>query len=156
MAATVADLLSIRAYAKRRGVSHTAVQKAIQAGRISAAMVDGKIDAEKADRLWVENTDTARSKVNPESYATARAVRETYRARLAKLEYEEKTGELVSLEAVEKDAFATGAAIKTALMAVPARVAELVAAEDDPNKCRRLIAAEIRQALEALGEFVEA
>jgi hypothetical protein len=40
--------LSIRAYAQHRGVSHTAVAKAIKAGRISKE-ADGTIDPAKAD-----------------------------------------------------------------------------------------------------------
>ena len=47
--------LSIRAYAQHRGVSHTAVAKAIKAGRISVEP-DGKIDPAKADAQWSRNT----------------------------------------------------------------------------------------------------
>ena len=47
--------LSIRAYAQHRGVSHTAVAKAIKAGRISKEP-DGTIDPAKADAQWVRNT----------------------------------------------------------------------------------------------------
>ena len=47
--------LSIRAYAQHRGVSHTAVAKAIKAGRISKEP-DGSIDPAKADAQWARNT----------------------------------------------------------------------------------------------------
>jgi len=47
--------LSIRAYAQHRGVSHTAVAKAIKAGRIQVE-ADGKIDPVKADAQWARNT----------------------------------------------------------------------------------------------------
>ena len=47
--------LSIRAYAQHRGLSHTAVAKAIKAGRISVEP-DGKIDPAKADAQWARNT----------------------------------------------------------------------------------------------------
>ena len=47
--------LSIRAYAQHRGVSHTAVAKAIKAGRISKEP-DGTIDPAKADAQWARNT----------------------------------------------------------------------------------------------------
>ncbi len=40
--------LTLRAYARHRGVSHTAVRKAIASGRIIA--VDGTIDPAEADR----------------------------------------------------------------------------------------------------------
>jgi hypothetical protein len=50
--------ISIRAYARARGVSDTAVRKAIKAGRITAE-ADGTIDAAKVDAQWVSNTDQA-------------------------------------------------------------------------------------------------
>lgn len=53
--------ISIRAYARRRGVSHTAVQKAIRAGRITP-LADGTIDPEKADRQWAAQTDPAQQR----------------------------------------------------------------------------------------------
>ena len=43
--------LSARAYARHRGVSHTAVQKALRAGRI-LALPDGTINATAADAAW--------------------------------------------------------------------------------------------------------
>ena len=43
------ELVSLREYARRRGISHVAVHKAIKAGRIST--VDGKIDPARADRI---------------------------------------------------------------------------------------------------------
>jgi hypothetical protein len=49
-------LLSIRAYARHRGVSQTAVQKAIADGRITRRK-DGKIDSARADKQWAERTD---------------------------------------------------------------------------------------------------
>jgi hypothetical protein len=57
--------ISIRAYARARGVSDTAVRKAIKAGRITAE-ADGTIDAAKVDAQWVSNTDPAlQRKVHP-------------------------------------------------------------------------------------------
>ena len=53
--------LSIRAYARHRGVSHVAVQKAIKAGRI-APEADGTIDPVKADVAWTRDTDPGRAR----------------------------------------------------------------------------------------------
>ena len=47
--------LSIRAYARHRGVSHVAVKKAIDTGRITQG-ADGTIDPDRADREWEQNT----------------------------------------------------------------------------------------------------
>jgi hypothetical protein len=47
--------MSLRAYARHRGVSLRAVQKAIASGRI-AARADGRLDAATADANWARNT----------------------------------------------------------------------------------------------------
>jgi len=56
------ELLSQRAYARRRGCSQAAVWKAIQAGRIPVVKVGSgvKIDPEAADRAWARNTDQSK------------------------------------------------------------------------------------------------
>lgn len=57
------QLMGQREYARHRGCALRAVQKAIDAGRIKVvAGPDGKpkIDAEQADRDWVQNTDPAK------------------------------------------------------------------------------------------------
>jgi hypothetical protein len=56
--------LSIRAYARQRGVSHVAVLRAIKQGRV-ALELDGTIDPAKADASWERATDPARRKSQP-------------------------------------------------------------------------------------------
>ena len=58
--------LSIRAYARHRGVSDAAVRKAIAAGRITPEG-DGTVDPERADAEWARNTEAPRSgtRANP-------------------------------------------------------------------------------------------
>ena len=51
--------LSIRAYARHRGVSHVAVKKAIDTGRITPEP-DGSIEPNRADLEWAQNTLTVR------------------------------------------------------------------------------------------------
>lgn len=53
------EMLSQRAYARRRGVSEMAVRRAIKAGRITLGP-GGKIDPIKADRQWNASTDLSR------------------------------------------------------------------------------------------------
>jgi hypothetical protein len=53
--------ISIRAYAKGRGVSHVAVLKAVKAGRIPLE-ADGAIDPAKADAAWERSTDPGKAK----------------------------------------------------------------------------------------------
>jgi hypothetical protein len=52
------NLISQRAFARKMGVSHTAVQQAIASQRITAT--DGKIDAVTAEVAWRENTDQSK------------------------------------------------------------------------------------------------
>jgi len=52
--------LSIRAYARHRGVSDTAVHKAIRSGRITPE-ADGTIDPVRADRDWARNAEEPRT-----------------------------------------------------------------------------------------------
>jgi len=66
--------VSLRAYARHRGVALSAVQKAIASGRVTAVKKDGTrivgIDLVAADGQWLENTDpdqAARTKGLPES-----------------------------------------------------------------------------------------
>lgn len=70
--------LSIRAYARHRGVSDAAVRKAIKTGRITLEP-DGTVDPAKADAQWNRNTDTAqhRAKPRPVPNEAIQAVRET-------------------------------------------------------------------------------
>jgi hypothetical protein len=48
--------ISIRAYARHRGVTDTAVHKAIRTGRVTPEP-DGTIDAARVDQEWARNTD---------------------------------------------------------------------------------------------------
>src|SRR5690349_4757446 len=58
--------LSRRAYARHRGVSETAVRKAIAAGRIGIEP-DGSIDPVKADAAWAGATDPSQQRQRPAS-----------------------------------------------------------------------------------------
>jgi hypothetical protein len=77
--------LSIRAYARQRGVSHVAVLRAAKAGRITLEP-DGTVDPAKADAAWERSTDPGRAKkakakppekLKPVAEAAMGSVRET-------------------------------------------------------------------------------
>ena len=61
--------ISIRAYARHRGVSHVSVMKAMEAGRI-AAESDGSIDPVRADRDWLVNTTQPKHGMKPVAAAS--------------------------------------------------------------------------------------
>lgn len=177
--------LSIRAYAQHRGVSHTAVAKAIKAGRISKEP-DGSIDPAKADAQWARNTLPSQSlntgaaqpaakvatppvstpvatgssrelsppmetgRISAPDYQTSRAIREAFAARLAKLEYEERTGKLISSDEVEMRTFNLARRLRDRMQTLPRRLAAALAAEQDPRVIEQRLDDEIRQALEEL------
>ncbi len=164
-------LLSLRAYAKHRGVVKSAVDKAIQSGRI-ATTPDGKINSDIADVEWKANTRQQHQRrpagakasvapiVEPErtetagagglDYFRARAVREGYLARLAKIEFEEKTEKLISRDEVQVAAFTSGRMARDNLTNIPDRLAAMLAAEADADKVHQILTGEIRKALDEL------
>ena len=142
--------ISIRAYARPRGVSHTAVEQAIAAGRIST-LHDGSIDPATADADWERNTLYPRGGSSSQ-FAQARTVHEHYRARLAKLDYEERVGQLVRADEVRETAFNTYRQFRDRMLTIPDRIAAELAAETDAARAHQLLAGEIRN---ALGEFTD-
>ena len=192
----MAARLSIRGYARHRGVSHTAVQKALASGRITAGP-DGKLDPGAADRQWALSTDLSKPRnsvigvpkrrtaghpsdslaveaptlatgnghgageafVGPSggdsarlvaSYAGSRAAREGYNARLAKLEFEQRSGKLVDADQVKAQLFALGRRARDTLLGVPDRLAPILAGETDQAVIHRLLTEEITRGLSEL------
>lgn len=52
-------LMTVRAYARHRGVSHPSVLRALEGGRIRKNAA-GMIDSAEADRMWAANTDPSK------------------------------------------------------------------------------------------------
>lgn len=165
--------LSLRAYAKHRGVSLPAVQKALRVGRITA-MPDGRIDPARADADWERNTTPRTERSGPRaktvprphgpmitsqqpqtepllgnltSFATARSVREQYLARLTKIQFEKETGKLVSRDEVQVAAFNKFRTLRDGMLNIPDRVSAQIASETDPVKVHEMLTIEIRKAL---------
>ncbi len=167
--------ISIRAYAQQRGVSHEAVRKAIASGRIHPEP-DGSIDPIKADAQWDRHTRSAQP-AHPKASATrpsaapppvpqasddargvdyhkARAVRETYSARLAKLDFEERTAKLISKDEVDIKYFQLARQLRDRMQQIPRKVAPeivaLVVADPDVRGVTDILDVAIREALEDL------
>ncbi|HLJ48861.1 MAG TPA: hypothetical protein VKU01_22755 [Bryobacteraceae bacterium] len=158
--------MSLRQYAKHRGVALAAVQKAIKTRRIPT-LPDGRIESTVADEEWERNTMTyapavtRRTDLEEEEgsfsgasqYTKARAVREHYHARLAKIDYEERVRKLVSQDEVRIAAFNKFRQFRDRMLNIPDRLAAVMAAEPDAGRCYDLLAAEVRRALD---EFADA
>ena len=162
-------LVSQREYARRRGVSHVAVQRAVNSGRIST--VGGKIDPAVADREWRENTDQSKPRnvitgapkharvpgqppqpmafagvdesaggiATTAGYARARAARELYQALLAKLELDRQNGVLVRADEVRVGAFNMARQTRDQLLSLPDRLAAILAATSDAAEVHRIL-----------------
>ncbi|MEO5332843.1 MAG: hypothetical protein H7839_12535 [Magnetococcus sp. YQC-5] len=153
-------LMGIREYGRHRNVSHVAVIKAVQDGRIKKDS-SGKIDSDLADLAWNENTDptkqrkqetTARppgSQLDPQhpSVATSRAKEAALKVKLLEMEFEQKSGELVSLKTVTKEAFECGRRVRDMMEAIPVRVSAILVAMTDRREIETLLAKEISNAL---------
>jgi hypothetical protein len=80
------------------------------------------------------------------TFAEARAIREAYNARLAKLEFEEKSGTLLPAETVRMTMFNISRKCRDMLMGLPDRIAPLVNGMDDQHEIHRLLTDEVRRA----------
>lgn len=150
-------LMSIREYARHRGCTHDSVRKALRAGRITAEGRQGikvLIDSERADAQWRASTDpsnrgrpqaAARSVENPagRAYAGARAIREQYEARLARLQFEERSGALVNADEVKVAAFNAARGARDALQGIPDRIAPILTAQQDTRRVHAILTEEI-------------
>ena len=80
-------------------------------------------------------------------YSKARAVRESYLARLAKIDFEEGTEKLVSRDEMRVAAFNRYRTFRDGMLNIPDRLAAVLAAENDPRRTHELLSVEIRKAL---------
>jgi hypothetical protein len=164
--------LSIRAYARHRGVSHVAVKKAIDTGRISQ-LPDGTIDPVVADAQWAANTtptrrsvaDIASDKQAPQVSASARETPQTS-AKLARETPEPPTPALSSggtsllqartvNEVVKAQTNKVARAERDAWLNWPARISSQMAAGlgVDPHALHVALDAAVRQQLQDLGDL---
>ena len=159
---------SVRAFARRVGVSHPSVIWAIKKGHITP-LADGTLDPEAARAQWEARRDPSR-KTSPgrgggsqktdqekrvsETYQTARAAREVFDSKTREAKYNLLIGTLLLKSDVEKTAFEAGRRVRDRLMTVASRVGPVVAGVSDPAECSRIIEVEIRHACEELADKV--
>ena len=171
--------LSIRAYAKTRGVSDTAVRKAIAAGRITPE-ADGTIDPARADSQWDRNTEPPRegsrspaprvavpaevasggegSPALPAGGASllqARTVNEVVKAQTNKVRLARLKGELVDRNQAIAHIFKLARAERDAWLNWPARISAQMAAAlgVDPHTMHVALENAVREHLQELGDI---
>ena len=85
-----------------------------------------------------------------EDLTKARAIKEHFKAKMAELEFLERSGELVCAKDVVDANFEKARLIRDQLLNIPARVSPILAAERDAKKVNEILTHEIRQCLETL------
>lgn len=163
------DEVSLRAYARHRGVALSAVQKAIESGRITK-QPSGKINVRSADAQWAANTDVGKRGMDraadldgddldddeevvvPQNseYQRHRTTREETRSMKERIELDMLMGSVLKLEDATRMVFTSFRTIRDAIMNVPARTKDLLAAETDPYRIEMMLEKELAAALEAI------
>ena len=171
--------LSVREYARRRGVSHTAVRKAVQTGRIPQE-ADGTIDPVKADAAWDAQTDPGRRAASARkpvieapvssapppqrettpavpasagaTFAQARTAHEVAKAQKARIQVDRLKDEVVDRARATALVFKLARQERDAWITWPARVAGQMAAEIgiDPHVMQTLLEAHVHAHLDEL------
>jgi hypothetical protein len=173
--------LSIRAYARQRGVSHVAVLRAVKQGRVILEP-DGTVDATKADVSWERSSDPARRKASAEklrpvpevavgsvretlkeqglpaggnvTFVQARTAHEIAKAHLARLRLQERKGELIDRARATALVFRLAREERDTWINWPARVAALMAAElgAEAHPMQKILETHVRAHLVELAE----
>jgi hypothetical protein len=89
-------------------------------------------------------------------FQSARAMREVYEARAARLRYEVAAGELVNAKQAAAALATAAASVRLTLEALPDRHAARLAAESDEAGCAALLAAAVDEVLKALQDMARA
>lgn len=103
--------------------------------------------------------DDVEDDVDPETkkdptFIQSQARRELYKANLMELEYRRTVGELIEVEAIDKEWFRIGRLVRDTLRTIAPRLGAQLAAESDPFRCEQLIDQEVDRALEVLESHV--
>lgn len=162
--------VSLREYAKIRGVHLNAVQTAVKSGRIHKT-TDGKIDVEKANQEWLQNTDPSKSrhpesffehgnentKVSHSSFQQAKTADVYYRAMIAKAKLKKMTGETIDRKKAGMHAFNLGRSLRDLFVSFPTRYGALIAAdlETDEHKTVVVLDEYVRKLLSESKELIE-
>ena len=160
-------LLSQSEFARRQGWSRQYVGKLVKSGKIK--LVNGKIDPEQAQAaIKAQSEPSSELRAKPRSgsvlpsaptdsrqavdFVTARTMREAFKAKMVKMEYEEKAGKLTDASKVKADAFRAGRIVRDSLLGIPDRLSDVLAAEEDPVKVRQLLMEELESILHELSQ----
>lgn len=150
--------LSLRAYARRRGVSPESVSKAIKTERLldSVVYIDGapKIgDPDLADREWDDHTDPSRKGADVDdaggsALVKASAEEKQWRAKSAELKFRKDAGELVEAQQLQAEYIDLCTQVRNKLLGLPSRMKQ--AHPETPQPWLATLDEYVRESLEEI------
>jgi phage terminase Nu1 subunit (DNA packaging protein) len=163
-------VMSQAEYARHRGKSRQYISKLAQAGVL--VMRGGKVDVRASDTVLDDRpVDVVEERASaPQSrpvadslggqtstsFGQARTVEMVFRAKLRKLEFETRQGKLIEAELVRKTISDAARGVRDGILAIPDRLATVLAAESDPKKVHVTLKTELSRELEALANAIDA
>ncbi len=147
--------MGIREYGRHRSVTQAAVTDWCNTGKIVKAIVmvkgNRKINWKKADKI-LNALDSKNDKGLKQltGLANAKMAKETFSAKLAQLNYEQKSGKLCRVDEVERAAANAARITRDSLMSLPDKLSPILASETEIEDIRDLLEKEISQVLENL------
>lgn len=175
---TESELVSVRAYARLKGVSETAIRKHVKSGLLTLQGDKKQIDPVQADKALSVGIDPAQVEAGNAKLATgkasggrkqagmvslyeARTARANFAARREKiavererLELAEKQGKLIDRMLVESAWFEKGRMIRDRMLSIPDRLSALLASISDAARVHELLDSEMRKALNDVADEV--
>jgi len=155
-------------FARRRGVSRATVTEYKQKGLL-VMTDDGRVDASASeerlsasldpsrggDRTGVKKKPSAPQKGADGRFMAARTEELEAKAARQRMLLEKEAGRLVEKELVQHAAFTLARAAQEALVAIPDRLASVLAAEADAGQVHKLLSEEIRRVCNELSKGAE-
>jgi hypothetical protein len=165
--------VTTREFARSVGVSQPDVVKAMRTGRLKGSVrrdAAGRsyiADRELALREWRERAtprvappalppQSDEQPPRPTTKADADLLVTLERERKLRLENDAREGRLIEATRVRRDSYETARTVRDSMLNIPDRVAAELAAEGDATKVHARLDAEIRAALVALAELLDA
>jgi hypothetical protein len=173
MAKEVRKTLTIKDYSRHRKCDKKTILEAVENSRITPIMRGHVMhfDVLKCDADWLANTDSTMNR-NPLSHTSeyseenkknikgptliqSRSIREAYQAKLAKIEYEEKTDRLINAELVRKQAFEMGRILRDSLLTIPSRISNELIGVNSAFEIEEIIERELLSSLNELSREIK-
>jgi hypothetical protein len=148
-------LMTQAEYARHRAKSRQYISRLVKAGVL--VMRGGKVDVAASDAVLDDRPEPVSERVaaapmetapTGTTFAQARTADMVFKARLRKIEYDQKMGKLMETDLFRQRIEAILVAIKEPLMALPNRVAPEVAALTDERKVWEVLMREVRSTLQ--------